>query len=182
MNIEDILRSRRSINSFKPERPPEDLIRKAIDVARWAPNHHLTEPWCFYLLGEETKKQVIELNAEIVSRNKGAEAGQKKLKKWSDVPGWLVVTMTKSDDPLQHQEDYAACCCAIHNLSLSLWNEGIGVKWTTGDVIREKAFYDLIWVDPDVETVVGLVWYGYPEVIPESTRCKSLDEILVRLP
>ncbi len=181
MNIEDLLRTRRTINSFKPEKPHEDLIRKAIDLARWAPNHHLTEPWRFYLIGSETSQAIVELNAKIVSQKKGKEAGEKKLKKWSSIPGWLVVTMTKSDDPLQLQEDYAACSCTIHNLSLALWNEGVGIKWTTGDVIRDADFYELIWVDPDVESVVGLIWYGYPEEIPVSQR-KLLEEIIVRLP
>ena len=181
MNLEDLLRSRRTINSFKPEKPPEDLIRKAIDLARWAPNHHLTEPWRFYLLGTETSQAIIELNTEIISQKKGAEAAQKKLKKWSSIPGWLVVTMTKSTDPLQEQEDYAACCCAIHNLSLALWNEGVGIKWTTGDVIRDPKFYDLIWVDQELESVVGMLWYGYPEEVPASQR-KPTEEIIVRLP
>ncbi len=181
MNIKDLLRSRRTINSFKAEKPHEDLIQKAIDLARWAPNHHLTEPWRFYLLGSETSQAIIELNAKIISQKKGREAGQKKIKQWSSIPGWLVVTMIKSDDPLQEQEDYAACSCAIQNLSLALWNEGIGIKWTSGAVIRDPEFYDLIWVDPEVESVVGLIWYGSPEEIPVSHR-KPMEEIIVRLP
>ena len=181
MNIEDLLRSRRSIDSFKLEKPPENLIRKAIDLARWAPNHHLTEPWRFYLLGPETAEAIIELNTSIVSQKKGTAAAQKKQKKWSGIPGWLVVTMTKSEDPLQQQEDYAACCCAIHNLSLYLWEQGVGTKWTTGDVTRDPAFYELIWVDSEVESVVGLLWYGYPQEIPVSKR-KPVEEIMVRLP
>ncbi len=181
MNIEKVIKSRRSINSFKSEIPPERIIQKAIKMASWAPNHRLTEPWRFYLLGEETRQAVAELNANIVKEKKGSEAAKEKLKKWSKVPGWLVVTMTNSDDQLQHQEDYAACACAIQNLSLYLWNKGIGIKWTTGDVTRDHKFYDFIWVDPDVETVVGLIWYGYPADIPNSQR-KPIEEIIVRLP
>ncbi len=181
MKTEELLRSRRTINSFKPEKPPEKLIRKAIDLARWAPNHHLTEPWRFYLLGSETSQAIIELNTEITRQKKGHTAAEKKLKKWSEIPGWLVVTVVKSDDPLQQQEDYAACCCAIHNLSLFLWDQGVGVKWTTGEVTRDPAFYDLIWADPEIETVVGLLWYGYPKEIPNSQR-KPIEEIMIRLP
>lgn len=182
MNIEEIIQTRRSINDFEAERPADELILKAINLARWAPNHHLTEPWRFYLLGEETANAIVNLNADIVTQTKGPEAGQKKRRKWSTVPGWLVVTMSNSEDPLTHQEDYAACCCAIQNLALYLWKEGVGIKWTTGDVTRDNKFYDLIWVDPDQETVVGLIWYGFPAQVPDATRCKSVDEILVHLP
>lgn len=181
MNINNLLISRRTINAFKPGKPPEELICQAIDVARWAPNHHLTEPWRFYLLGDETKLAIVELNTSIVEASKGSEIAEKKRKKWSEIPGWLVVTVRNANDPLQAQEDYAACCCAIHNFSLSLWGAGIGVKWTTGEVTRDPALYDLIWVDPKQETVVGMLWYGYPQEIPEATR-KPVSEIIVRLP
>lgn len=181
MKIEELLRSRRTINDFKPEKPPEELICNAIELARWAPNHRLTEPWRFYLLGPETAQAIIELNAEKVTEKKGPEVAQKKLEKWSKIPGWLVVTMVKSGDSLQQQEDYAACSCAIQNLSLYLWEQGIGVKWTTGEVTRTPEIYDLTWIDSADENIVGLLWYGYPKEVPVSQR-KSVDEILVRLP
>ncbi len=141
----------------------------------------LTEPWHVYLLGPETADAVARLNADLVTATKGARAGQAKLERWRGIPGWIVVTCENTDDPLQAQEDYAACCCAIQNLSLYLWNEGIGVKWTTGAVTRHPDFYDLIWVEPEYETVVGMLWYGYPAEIPRTPR-KPVQQIMVMLP
>jgi nitroreductase len=180
-NIETLIRNRRSINRFKPQPVPTDVIRDAIDTAVWAPNHHLTEPWRFYLLGADTREQVCRLNAELVSAAKGEEAGRMKLEKWLQVPGWLVVTCQKSNDSLLAKEDYAACCCVIHNLSLVLWLHGIGMKWTTGEVIRADRFYDLVWVDREVEEVVGLIWYGYADEDPVSTRRNAI-ELTTELP
>ena len=181
LSAAELIRDRRTIHDFRPEPPPPELILRGLELARWAPNHRLTEPWRFYLLGPETAEAIARLNAEQVSRDQGAAAGQAKLDRWRAIPGWLVVTCERSDDPLRAQEDYAACCCAMQNFSLYLWSQGIGVKWTTGAVIREPAFYDLIWVDPALETVVGLFWYGYPADVPQTVR-KPLDESLVRLP
>jgi nitroreductase len=181
LSAAELIRDRRTIHDFRPEPPPPALILRALELARWAPNHRMTEPWRFYLLGPETAEAIARLNAERVSRDQGAAAGQAKLDRWRTIPGWLVVTCERSDDPLRAQEDYAACCCAMQNFSLYLWSQGIGVKWTTGGVIREPAFYDLIWVDPALETVVGLFWYGYPAEVPQTVR-KPLDESLVRLP
>jgi len=175
------IRNRRSINFFKPERPPADTINKALNLARWAPNHHLTEPWRFYLLGRQTATAIAELNARLVSEQNGDQAGRDKRERWLGMPGWLVVTQIKSDDVLQAREDYAACCCAIQNIMLYLWAEGIGTKWTTGPVTRSREFYDLIWVNPADEEVVGLLWYGYPDDIPATPR-RPLAEILVELP
>ncbi len=177
----DLIRSRRTIHNFKPELPPWETVRKGIDVARWAPNHHLTEPWHFYHLGREAVTAIARLNAQMLAQDKGPEAGKRKLGRWLSIPGWIVVTCDRSDEAIRAREDYAACCCAIHNFSLYLWSEGIGVKWSTGPVTRDPGFYDLIWVDPEVETLVALLWYGYPADVPQLVR-KPLEQILVELP
>jgi len=174
------IRNRRTINFFKPEPPPREAVLEAIDAARWAPNHHLSEPWRFYLLSEPVKRQVVELNARMVAEAQGEAAGRAKRERWSQIPGWMVLTCARSNDALRQREDYAACCCAAHNFALYLWPRGIGVKWTTGPVTRSESFYDLIWVDPVVEEVVGLFWYGYPEEIPVGVR-KPVSEIVVEL-
>lgn len=179
--VAGLLRGRRTIHDFKPEPPPREPVLKAIDLARWAPNHRLTEPWRFYLLGRETAEAIARLNAEQVTRRQGAEAGRVKLDRWLAIPGWMVLTCENSTDPVRAREDLAACACAAHNFSLYLWSEGIGVKWTTGEVTRSPGFYDLIWVDPQLETVVGLFWYGYPAEVPRTAR-RPVGEILVELP
>lgn len=177
----ELIRGRRTINFFQPDPPPREVILRALELARWAPNHHLTEPWRFYLLGRETAEAIARLNAELVAAKKGAEAAEGKLRNWLAKPGWIVVTQIRSDDPLRSREDYAACCCAIHNLMLYLWGAGIGCKWSTGPVIRDERFHDLIWVDPDAESVVGLLWYGYPAETPQTPR-KPLNDVLIELP
>ena len=185
MSVEDVLaktiRERRTIHAFKPECPPFDAVRSAIDLARWAPNHHHTEPWRFIHPGPETVSRIVDLNASLVSEAKGREAGEAKRLRWSEVPGWLIVTCDRSDDEVRQKEDYAACCCAIQNLSLVLWNHNIGVKWTTGAVTRHPDFFDLLGIDSAACTVVGLLWYGYFDEPTTQTR-KETDEILTMLP
>jgi len=176
--VAGVIESRRTINFFKSEQPPRETIERAIDLARWAPNHHLTEPWHFYHLSDETKAGVVELNTELVRAKRGDEAAAKKQERWSKIPGWLAVTCDRNDDQHAFLEDYAAVSCAIHNISLYLWSEGIGTKWTTGPVTRDHRFYELIWADPERETLVGLLWYGYADEIPVSTR-KPLEQVLV---
>ncbi len=179
--VAELIRSRRTIHSFRPEPPPREAVVRAIDAARWTPNHRLTEPWRFYLLGENATESLCRLNAALVTSAKGTEAGQAKLRRWRAVPGWLVVTCARSGDPIREREDYAACCCALQNLMLYLWSAGIGSKWTTGAVTRETGFYEILSVDPGLEAIVALLWYGYPAEVPQ-TRRKPLAQILVDLP
>ncbi|MDX1531234.1 MAG: nitroreductase [Rhodothermales bacterium] len=176
-----LLRSRRTIHLFDPERPPDAPVLRALELARWAPNHRLTEPWRFYLLGPETAARVVDLNARLVAERRGAAAGRAKRERWGAIPGWLALTCRTSDDPLRAREDYAACACALQNLQLYLWSEGIGTKWTTGPVTRADAFYRLLGIDREAEAVVGLVWYGYAADVPAPPR-RPLDDVLTRLP
>ncbi|MFQ5568639.1 MAG: nitroreductase [Rhodothermales bacterium] len=176
-----LIRARRTIHLFEPDLPPREAVFEAIDLARWAPNHRLTEPWRFYVLGRETAEAVARLNAGDVAEQRGPEAAQKKLERWLAMPGWLVVTAAASDDPLITQENYAACCCAIQNMQLYLWSKGIGMKWGTGKVTRDSRFFDLLGIDPAREHLVGMFWYGYPAEVPVTQR-KPVEEIVTELP
>jgi nitroreductase len=176
-----LIRSRRTVHLFKPEPPPRALLLRAIDLARWAPNHRLTEPWRFYLLGPETARTIAHLNAAIVAEKRGAAAGRKKRERWLSMPGWLVVTARLADDPVVSRENYAACCCAVQNMQLYLWSEGIGMKWGTGPVTRHPNFFDVLGIDAAAEQIVGMFWYGYPAEVPVTQRT-PVDEILTMLP
>lgn len=177
LTIVELLRSKRTIHNFRPDPISDAIIYEAIESARWAPNHLLTEPWHFYLIGPRTATAISELNAEMVHAERGENAAQIKLKRWLAMPAWLVVTCSRSTDERRRREDYAACCCAIQNMALHLWSKGVGLKWTTGPVTREARFYDLIDCDADLEDVVGLFWYGHPDEIPATKRAKSVAEI-----
>lgn len=176
------LRQRRTVHEFEPDRlPPREAVLAALEVARWAPNHHLTQPWHVYWLGPQTIHAIAQLNAQTLRQIKGDQAAEHKMRRWLAIPGWLVVTCERSDDEVRAREDYAACACAIQNLMLALHSQGVASKWSTGPVTRDDGFYDLIWADPAVETVVGIVWYGYPAEIPQTVRA-PVERFLVELP
>lgn len=178
LTLSGILLSRRTIHDFAPRTPPREVVIAALDHARWVPNHHRTEPWRFYLLGAEAAGRVIELNTELVREKSGEVAALKKRDRWLAMPGWLVVTCRRGEDPRAEREDYAACCCAIHNFALALWAEGLGTKWSTGKVVRDPRFLPAVGADPGTEFTVGLVWYGYPQSVPTQSR-RPLADVLV---
>jgi nitroreductase len=175
-----VLRGRRSIDLFAPDAVALDKLLAAIEVARWAPNHRLTEPWRFYVLGRTTLSAVVDLAVELEIAKKGEKAGPLRRARLEGVPGMFVLTSTSSDDALTDRENYAACCCAAQNLMLYLWRQGIGVKWTTGGITRQQRFYELLGIDASKESVVGLFWYGVPKVIPTQKR-RPVGEIVTEL-
>jgi len=175
--IGERIRSRRTTKLFLKQAVSRELVRDAIEVARWAPNHHLTEPWHFYLLGDDKIARSVELIRTIVAENKDEDIAEFKATSAAAIPGWLIVTCRKSDDELLQLEDYASCCCAVQNLTLYLAEAGVACKWTTGLITRDQRFFDLLGIDSEKEFVVGLIWYGYPKILPTQNR-KEVGDIL----
>lgn len=176
------LRARRSIDLFESEPIGTAALREAIEVARWAPNHRLTEPWRFYLIGAATKDKIVELSVAIDTAAKGEKAGALRRERLRAIPAFFVLTARRSStDALLEREDYAACCCAAQNLMLYLWQCGIGVKWTTGAVTRDPRFYEVLGIDAAQESVVGLFWYGIPKAVPAQRR-RPVEDIVVERP
>jgi nitroreductase len=190
--FDTVLQTRRTANNFEPNLPQniEDIIETAIKSAIYAPNHKRTEPWKFHRLGPQTIKRVCELNAKIVSEKKGEKAGQRKLERWLEMPGWIVVTCktehgdkeVKSMDVPSSlaREDYAACCCAVQNLCLSLHNAGLGSKWGTGAVNFDSNFHDILGFE-EGEYCVGTIWFGTPTRNTEAPpKKRSVEKVMVR--
>lgn len=175
-----LVRERRTVALFKSEAPPRELLVQALDAARWAPNHHVTEPWRFYLLGAEAARATIAVAEELTLAKRGAGAAKKRRTLLEAVPRWLAVTCRRSDDPFREREDYGACCCAIQNFMLCLWESGVACKWSTGAVTRDKRFHEILGADPQEEMVVGLFLMGYPRIVPEQKR-RPVGEVLTEL-
>ena len=171
------IRARRTTKIFLKQAVDRKLILDAIEVARWAPNHHLTEPWHFYVLGGQKIQGCIELTRTVVTELKDSKMGEFKAQSAAAIPGWLVVTCNKSEDELLQREDYASCACAVQNLMLYLSEAGVATKWATGPITRDSRFYELLGIDAGNAFVVGIIWYGYPKITPEQTR-KDVAEIV----
>jgi len=176
--IAERIRSRRTTKLFLKRKVSRQLVMDAIELARWAPNHHLTEPWHFYHLGEQKKSACIHLIGTLIRETKNnADLAAFKEESAAAMPGWLLVTCKKSPDALLEREDYASCCCAIQNLTLYLAEAGVAAKWTTGAITRDRRLFEILDIDPDQEFVVGLIWYGYPKILPVQSR-KDVAEIV----
>jgi nitroreductase len=171
------IRSRRTIKLYLKQPVDRKLVLDAIEVARWAPNHHLTEPWHFYVLGDKSIQACVELTRTVVTEIKDAKMGDFKAESAAAIPGWMVVTCDKSDDELLQREDYASCACAIQNLMLYLSEAGVATKWSTGPITRDDRFYELLGADPDKVFVVAIIWYGYPKITPAQSR-KDVSQIV----
>ena len=180
-SFEDVINSRVTIQDFKTEAVPREIIDKALLSFAATPNHFLTKPWRIYVLGKKCVTEIVELNSSRVRIDKGERAAQIKRERWAKVPCWILVNCTISEEEIRFQEDYAACACGIQNMMLTFWSNGYGTKWTTGPVTRYPDFPDIVGFDSNEEVVVGLLWAGLPNTIPEK-RARDSSRNVTWLP
>ena len=185
--IQEALTSRRTVYRYRLEEVPDQILESAFEAASNAPCHKNTHPWKFYVMGEITRESLIP-EVEKLAKKKSRreeEVGSgisKAIEKIISPPLLICVTSSRSpNDPFREEEDYAATACAIQNMTLSLWGNGVGSQWSTGAITRSDAAYTAIGASREEEKIVGFIKAGYPEKIPSITK-KSVGEIRAYLP
>ena len=88
----------------------------------------------------------------------------------------IAVTSKKTkEDAFREKEDYAATVCALHNMVLSLWENGVGSQWSTGSITRDAETYEILSIDSNTEEIIGFVKAGYPVKIREVRKKPVVD-------
>ena len=183
MSVLETIAERRSIFDFQPTAVPRERLERALQAAVWAPNHKLTEPWRFIVVGPEAKERLSRIYARIKQEDVKTdiepqalrEIGRKTVKKLMSKPSVMAVTCAVSGDDFLDREDYAATCCAIQNIMLVAWEDGIGMQWSTSGLIEDAEALSVLGVDPERERVVGLLYAGFAERVPVSKRTPAAE-------
>ncbi len=189
MDVIAAIRTRRSISQFMPDPVPPETLTRLLAAGIWAPNHHLTEPWRFIILGPRTRGGLAGRFAELRMDKAPPEATERRARiredserKFLAIPTIVAVAALQEGDEQRRREDYAAVCYAIQNVQLAAWAEGVGVKWSTGPIIRDPLAYQLLDVDPARYELIALLYMGYPADIPVRERKRPLDEVIRTTP
>lgn len=190
MDVLEAVRHRRTIHTFEPSDIAESVLHQALETALWAPNHKLTYPWKFVVVGPETRRALIELNKTLdrkkaeqpISPEEQAAQDRKIQGKMGNVASLVVFCCAKSDDSFQQREDYATVCCGIQNFMLALTAQGFGSKWGTGKLSRHPDTYDMLGINTATHDIVGFVWVGQPAQSHLPPKRPHLSDVLLTLP
>jgi nitroreductase len=149
MDVETAIRTRRTHKAFGPEPLPREQIEELLELARWAPNHNLTAPWRFRVVGPRA-----------LARLKQA-AGPEGAAKLDRAPTLIVVSCAPSDDPVQSEEDLHATAVASYIVLLAAHGRGLAGYWRTPGLLRSAEGRAAVGL-PDGERFVGLLHLGTP--------------------
>jgi nitroreductase len=176
-NTLDTLHGRRSIRQFTAREPSRADVETMLDAAITAPNHRLTQPWRFYVLGTQARhayglalgnrkaKKIEDPVAADAMRNKVAE-------EHASLPLMIAVAVVEDANPEIREEDLAATMMAVQNISLAAVSLGLGTHLKTGAIMQDPAARAALGV-PEGERIVAVLNVGEPAAQPPAKERKS---------
>lgn len=172
MQVEQAVRSRRTHKVFGPEPVPEPVLTELLELARWAPNHHLTNPWRFRVLGPRS-----------LARLKGAAEAQAagSAAKLDRAPTLIAVTTRETPgDPVQSEEDLCSTAVAAYLVLLAAHARGYAGYWRTPAVLRDVGGRDALELGAE-ERALGLLHLGTGRQEPRAPERAPLEAVVLRL-
>jgi nitroreductase len=174
MDLEEAIRSRRTVKAFEPEPVDRKTLDELLELARWAPNHNLTNPWRFRVLGPASLERLKQAAAELAAADAPAGADMEKIgeaaaAKLDRAPTLVVCSVVQPGEPVQDEEDRYAAACAAYVVLLAAHGRGLAGYWRTPAVLRSESGRRAVGVRDD-EHFIGLLHLGHtlqPTEAPE---------------
>ena len=163
MDLETAIQTRRTHKAYRPQPVSRETLDQLFDLARWAPNHNLTNPWRFRVLGPAA-----------LGRLKDA-AGPAAAAKLDRAPTLIVCSCALGGDEMQDEEDLHATACAAYIVLLAAHGRGLAGYWRTPGVLRTDAGRQAVGLEPH-ERFVALLHLGEPvqeKPVPEREPADS---------
>jgi nitroreductase len=162
MDVEEAIRTRRTHKAYGPDPVDRATLTELLDLARWAPNHHLTNPWRFRVVGPGALERLKEA------------AGPEAAAKLDRAPTLVAVTC------VGNEEDRDATACAAYIVLLAAHGRGLASYWRTPEVLATPAGRAALGVG-DEEHVLGLLHLGTPrqeQRVPERSPVTDVVRFL----
>ena len=149
MDVETAIRTRRTHKAFGPDPLPREQLEELLALANWAPNHNLTVPWRFRVVGPATLERLKQA------------AGPEGAAKLDRCPTLVVVSSALGGDPVQDEEDLHATAVAAYIVLLAAHDRGLAGYWRTPALLRTEEGRAAVGL-PAEERAVGLLHLGHP--------------------
>ncbi len=158
---------------------PNEQITAILELADWAPNHGLTEPWRFKVYEDPTVfcSQHAEMYKANTLADDFSEGVYTNLKQQGDKASHVIIAMMKRGNlpKIPVFEEMAATACAVQNLLLGATALNIASYWGTGGMALKPAMAQFLNLDDD-DQVIGILYFGYADEHPAGKRNVPMEE------
>src|SRR5690242_4286943 len=169
--LETAVRDRRTHKAFGSHPVEPEILKELFDLARWAPNHHLTNPWRFRVLGPQARERLRDA-ADAAKPGSGAKLDR--------APTLIVASAKQTGDAEQDREDMLASAVAAYLVLLGGHARGLAGYWRTLPVLDAPAGRAAVGLEAD-ETPIGLLHLGEPRQEQRVPERADVEEIAVFL-
>ena len=149
MDLEMAIRTRRTHKAYRAEPLERAVLDELFELANWAPNHHLTQPWRFRVVGPAALERLQ------------SAAGPEAAGKLRRAPTLVACTATATGEERADEEDLLATGCAAYIVLLAAHGRGLAGYWRTPAVLWTTEGRQALEI-PSAERSVGLLYLGRP--------------------
>jgi nitroreductase len=200
MELENAIKTRRSVRKYKSKSVPKESILEVLDAANLAPSATNRQPWEFvvvhrsYLDGldqllreafagrvagisEDTLRQAIkDLPIPVDESGDKLKGLGHFYRTLGGAPVAIVVYVPKETDPWVWKNNISDASAATENLLLAAWDKGLGTCWLTGPLkTRADMIASFLGIAEDRE-IVAIVAIGYPDHKPTMPPKQNVNQ------
>jgi len=116
MNLESLIKTRRSIRLFQDKNIDRKTIKKIIEIAIYAPSACNIQGWRFIIVDDQIKKQeIIDFGGSVNIKN---------------APLGILVLYDNRTKNTEYNDNIQSAAAAIQNMLLMVHELGLGACWT----------------------------------------------------
>ena len=190
MDTLELIKSRRSIRTFKKRMPEKELIMECLEAAAWAPSATNQQPWEFIVLTGKALVKVNAVNQENFAermqeidpfsglpeecRERQQEIFQSTLdaaeKDGFDPKDFLEKNLRFCDAPaavyfITHKRDDSqyllSTAAAVENFLIAATARGLGTCWLSVVTVCQQDIKEHLKISAEKELIAGIA-VGYP--------------------
>ena len=202
--IYELMKSRRSVRRFRPDRPPRDQIERLLDAAVTAPSASNKQPWRFLVVVnpkkiaelasfvrsavdriadhvEPTSRDAFRAYGDYFTRFEQAPVVIVALYRSLTILSNLIDASIDAGDRerirgMEESSGLIGVSMAIENLLLSAHEMGLGASGMTGPLVASDQLKSALEVQPSW-SIAALIPVGYPAEQPPATDRKPAHKV-----
>jgi nitroreductase len=158
MQIEEAIKTRRSVRKLSRGNLSRKIIEKIIDAGQHAPSHCNTQGWKFIFIDDEKiKNEIFENGGSYVIK---------------DAPyGILTVYNHSLSDNIEYSDYIQSGAAAIENMLLTIHDLGMGGCWIC-HLPKKKTLIKILKIKKPY-TPIAYIAFGFTGVIPNKIERKN---------
>jgi nitroreductase len=170
MKLYEALRGRRSIGRMHNTPVAKEVIEQILEAGNWAPSHHATEPWRFFVMTEDGRHILGDAYADIAALSAQVDSEEltsfraKHSAKAFRAPVIIAVSVQPSSEKhVNRMEEYAAAHAAVQNMMLAAHALGLGSIWRSGEPMYHSRMKQAFGLQEE-EELVALLYLGIADM------------------